>query len=426
MSLAREILAGLEAILHAHAGFDLPEWVVETRALARMGALEMDGRGYLELLRSPRGAAELGALVEAVRVGETSFFRHRPHVDALLDVVVPAWRERGELRPRVWSAGCATGEEAYTLALVLGRALPRPSFSPTILATDVSAEALVTARAATYPAHAAESVPEPWRGGLASDGDVVRVRPEVTALVTFRQQNLADPDLPRGFDLVWCRNVLIYFGPEARMRVLEKIVASLAPGGFLFVGYSETLRDVAGLRAIRYADQVLWQKAATSSLPPGARAPSKPEATSTRDARAPRPAPPVSRAVYSTPPHRASTRPPASSASSSPPASLSPASLSPRAPIAPRAPARVATTLRITTAEPAALAAEIRTALGAPGLGALTIDLDAADYIGDEIAPVLRRAGAAAEAAGIELLLVATRPGPQRWLRRNGLSGGDS
>ena len=76
-------------------------------------------------------------------------------------------------------------------------------------------------------------------------GDVVRVRPEVTALVTFRQQNLADADLPRGFDLVWCRNVLIYFGPEARMRVLEKIVASLAPGGFLFVGYSETLRDVA-------------------------------------------------------------------------------------------------------------------------------------------------------------------------------------
>src|SRR6185369_8238761 len=98
----------------------------------------LGAEAYLDLVRSARGAPELAALVEAVRVGETRFFRHRPHVDALLDVVIPAWRERGERSPRIWSAGCATGEEAYTLALVLGRALPRPAFTPAILATDVS------------------------------------------------------------------------------------------------------------------------------------------------------------------------------------------------------------------------------------------------------------------------------------------------
>ena len=81
--------------------------------------------------------------------------------------------------------------------------------------------------------------------------------------------------------------------------------------------------------------------------------------------------------------------------------------------------------LRIDAAEPATLAAEIRAALGAPGLGSLTVDLDAADYLGDEIAAVLRRAAAAAESAGIELVLHATRPGPQRWLRRHGLAEGE-
>ena len=127
MGLARDILDGLERRLHAHAGFDLPEWIVEARALSRMSALDLGAQAYLDLVSSPRGAAELSALVEAVRVGETRFFRHRPQVDALLEVVVPAWRERGERSPRVWSAGCATGEEAYTLALVLGRALPGPT-----------------------------------------------------------------------------------------------------------------------------------------------------------------------------------------------------------------------------------------------------------------------------------------------------------
>jgi chemotaxis protein methyltransferase CheR len=423
VALAREILAGLERRLHAHAGFELPAWVVETRALARMSALDLEADAYLDLVSTPRGAAELRALVEAVRVGETRFFRHRPHVDALLEVVVPAWREREERSPRVWSAGCATGEEPYTLALVLARALPRPSFTPTILATDVSTEALAAARRGAYPAAAIESVPEAWRSGLISDGETVRLRPEIAALVTFKQQNLADADLPRGFDLVWCRNVLIYFGPEARKRVLEKLVAALEPGGFLFLGYSETLRDVAGLRAVRHADQILWQKAAPASLG------RKPEqaATSARASVIPSAAPAAAPLAAPARLVRASGVPPQPAAPRSLPApsTARPSAAPAAAPKAPKARSGARASLRIAAANPATLAAAISAALGAPGLASLTLDLDAADYLGDDVAPVLRRAAAAAEAAGIELLLRATRPGAQRWLRRNGLAEGN-
>lgn len=467
MGLARDVLSGLEERLHEHAGFDLPRWVVEARALARMSALALDETAYLELVNSPGGAAELRALVEAVRVGETSFFRHRPQVDALLDVVVPAWRERDHRAPRVWSAGCATGEEPYTIALVLARALPRPAFAPAILATDVSEEALAVAERATYPKAAADDVPANYRDGLSIEGESARIRPEIASLVRFRHQNLADADAPRGFDLVWCRNVLIYFGPEARRRVLDRLVGALQPGGFLFLGYSETLRDVGGLTAVRYGDQVLWQKPlagaplAASSRPPvsggaASAAPSRPPLSGGAAPAVPS-RPPVSRGggalvkVPVTPSMGALVKVPVSAnagalvkvpvgsgmgalvkvpvtpdrgAGGRGPAARGGAAIAP-APALDRGRGRTAV-LRLTASEPAALAAEIRGALAAQGLGALTIDLDGADFIEDAIAPVLRRAAAAAEAAGIDLVLRATRPGPQRWLRRNGLGGGAS
>lgn len=442
MGLAKGTLSGLEERLHEHAGFDLPRWVVEARALSRMSALALDETAYLDLVNSPGGAAELRALVEAVRVGETSFFRHRPQVDALLDVVVPAWRGRDHKAPRVWSAGCATGEEPYTIALVLARALPRPAFAPTILATDVSQEALAVAQRAVYPASAAEDVPSPWREGLSIEGDSARIRPEIASLVRFRHQNLADAEAPRGFDLVWCRNVLIYFGPEARRRVLDRLVAALQPGGFLFLGYSETLRDVGGLGAVRYGDQVLWQKPLAGAAPG---APSRPPTSGGAGLRASAflAKVPVSRrteAIVKVPVSRGTEAivkvPVTPNALAKVPVTSNAGALvkvpvvgrpgrASMAPAAERGRGRTAV-LRLTAPEPGALAAEIRGALAAQGLGTLTIDLDGADFLEDAIAPVLRRAVAAAQAAGIEMLLQATRPGPQRWLRRNGLGGGVS
>src|SRR5690349_2245034 len=225
-----------------------------------MTALGLEPARYLELVRAGHGASELIELIEAVRVGETRLFRHVSQVVALGELVVPALRAAGRTRRgiKVWSVGCAAGEEAYTLAIVLAHHVRDVPVS--VLATDVSEDALEVARAARYPADALDDVPEEWRDGFTISGGVAQVRPEIAARVKFERKNLADPDQPRGFDLVWCRNVLIYFTPPARRRAVERLVAALEPGGFLFVGYSETLRDIPELEAIRTGAAVCYRK----------------------------------------------------------------------------------------------------------------------------------------------------------------------
>jgi chemotaxis protein methyltransferase CheR len=379
VTLPADILAGLERRLRDHAGLELPAWVIESRARARMALLGVDAEHYLDLVAAPR-SDELVALVEAVRVGETRFFRHRSQVTALTDVVIPAWRARGERAPRVWSAGCATGEEPYTLALVLAERMPPPTFAPSILATDVSAEALAVARRNRYPRAALAHIPDEWQPGVTVEGDSLRVRREVAQRVTFEEGNLAVAQGRRSFDLIWCRNVLIYFAPEARGEALARLVAALEPGGFLFVGYAESLRDVAELEAVAAADCTIYQKRIAAS-------------------RSPTPVP--SPSPFPSPP-----RPPP------PPPS--------RSPSPPPVTATDAVTIR-GDADPAAITASISAALRAPGLRRLTVDLDAAEHLGDEVAAVLRRARAAAAAAGIDLIWLADRAPIQRWLRRHRL-----
>src|SRR5438128_2279334 len=116
-----------------------------------MAVLGLEGSDYAKLIGSRRGAGELAELVESLRVGETRFFRHEPQVDAVVAHVLPLWKKQGKTSPRVWSAGCASGEEAYTLALVLAGEMPAPAFSPSIYASDVSKEALAFAARGTYP-----------------------------------------------------------------------------------------------------------------------------------------------------------------------------------------------------------------------------------------------------------------------------------
>src|SRR5262249_54175377 len=115
MALPRQVVRGLEECLKEHAGLELPRWIVEERAKARIVALGVDPKSYLDLVRGARGTMELGLFTEAVRVGETRFFRHPRQFDAVASVAVSSWQERGIRKPKVWSVGCATGEEPYTL-----------------------------------------------------------------------------------------------------------------------------------------------------------------------------------------------------------------------------------------------------------------------------------------------------------------------
>jgi chemotaxis protein methyltransferase CheR len=267
VSLAPDIVAGVSRRLAEHAGLELPAWVVEARTQARIVETGLDPASYLELIATARGAAELAALVEAVRVGESSLFRHLPQIAALVQVVVPSLRAKTKRAVRVWSAGCATGEEPYTLAAVLSRALPNVQLS--VIATDVSAEALARARDATYPADELRDVPDEWRDIFIVDGDTLHVHPTIANLVSFEQANLLDAIPPKSCDLVWCRNVLIYFSADARRRVVDRLIASLVPGGYLFVGYSETLRDIPQLETIRHGDCVFYAKPEKETTNPG-------------------------------------------------------------------------------------------------------------------------------------------------------------
>ncbi|HEY5928255.1 MAG TPA: CheR family methyltransferase [Kofleriaceae bacterium] len=371
------MIAAISQRLAERAGFELPAWIVEARAASRIATLEVTADDYLALLASPRGTVELDALIEAVRVGESRLFRHRSQIAALIDHVVPKLRGKREIK--VWSAGCSTGEEPYTLAAVLKRSLPGTTIS--VIATDVSATALATAEAARYPAAALADVPEGWRDAFVVDDDSLRVRPDVAALVRFERANLVDSSNIRGCDVVWCRNVLIYFTEAARRRVIDRIVAATALGGFVFVGYSETLRDVRDLQAVRAGEAVYYVRA---DRPPVAM-----------------PVPELAKASFD----RLEPTPPPM-----------------RIPLVP--PREDVYALH---GHPSAreVTAELTARLAIAGLRRLVIDLDAADLLDDELAPVLRRARAAARAAHVELALRATRAGTRRWIARHALDEED-
>lgn len=390
MALPADIVDAVAARLAGYAGLELPAWVIETRTAARLAALELAAADYVALIRSPRGAGELDELIEAVRVGESRLFRHRSQIAALASAVVPALRGGGRRAIRAWSAGCAAGQEPYTLAAVLARGLPGCAI--TVVATDVSADALEAARRASYPAAAWADVPAEWRDSFEQDGDAVRVRPEIAALVRFERANLVDGGAPRGCDVVWCRNVLIYFTPPARRAALARLIGATNPGGFLFVGYSESLRDVPELEPVRTGDAVYYVRrdGAAGGAPRLAGA----------EARRNTPVPGIPAPVRPLPADEDHTPPPTRIPQAPPPEDV-----------------------LVLRGHPDArsLIADITARLGLSGLVRLVIDLDGCELLGDELAPVLRRARAAAEAAGIELALRTTRAGARRWLTRHAL-----
>lgn len=396
-----DLIARIAGRIAEHAGLEMPDWVLRARLRQRTGALGLQSaEAYAALVTSHSGAAELDQLLEALRVGETRFFRHAGHVAALSGALTEELRERrAGKRVNVWSAGCASGEEAYTLAVILGDLLPRPRFDVRVWATDLSARAVAFARAGRYPISTMDHVPERWRDrafvpepghAAGSEGSAfVHVAESIARRVTFEQRNLLDSAPPGRFDLIWCRNVLIYFTPEARNRAIGNLVAALHEGGVLFVGYSENLRDIDTLAPERIGDTVVYRKkspAVIGSSPAIARASS-------------------------------------GSASVSAPVSASTSRSSPLS--AARAGEAAPEVIRLTGSydDRDRLASQLESALSGQHRRVI-IDLDGAEFLGDEAASVLRRAQNTARASGIGFELRAARGGPQRWLRRHGLAPG--
>jgi len=425
-------LSAIGERVRVHAGLRPPPWVLTTRVRERTRALGVTPGDYLLRLDGP----ELDALVEALRVGETRFFRQKRHVAMLRRVVVPALAEaRAAARwVRAWSAGCATGEEAYTLAILLAEGLP--GFDVDVLGTDISDEALARARAGVYPEAALQPVPpaERARWFRPVEPGLVAVAPELRARVRFERKNLVEP-FGGDKDVILCRNVLIYFDAEARAATAQRLVRALAPRGFLFLGYAETLRPASGVEVLRSEDGLVYRRLAAAAEI-DARPSSPPlegRATGPLTARRPGERTMTERSI--------NVRPVEARSTSVRPLNMRSLSVRPSTERSPSkrlfsnalpsersvdgSPASVGVIRIVGSHEaPDRVAAELRAAM-AGGATALLVDLDGAEFLDDSVAPVLRRAAAAAAASGVGFTLAARRPGPRRWLARHGLLGAD-
>ena len=223
--------------------------LVYTRVSRRLRALGLTAfkeyRTYLS-----ENAGELESFINAISTNLTKFFRESHHFDHFRShVAVPFINgtRRSDGRFRVWSAGCSTGEEPYTIACVLAHEIPAGSrHDIRILATDIDTDVLGKAGRGLYPAGAFETVPRLYRdyfepAGDARNAENLRATEDIRTLIAFRRLNLIEPWPFRGkFDAIFCRNVIIYFDNATKASLIERFIQSIKPGGFLYIGHSES------------------------------------------------------------------------------------------------------------------------------------------------------------------------------------------
>jgi len=250
----------LRTLIEDRCGIQLPDSkrpMVEARLRKRLLQLGLSSfNDYWRLLFDPaRQSSELVPLTDALTTNKTDFLREPNHFSLLEQSVLPALYAAGIGRRtplRVWSAASSTGEEPYTLAMVLAQwGRTQRSFDFSIHGTDISTRVLAQARAATYSETDIAPLSEAWRRAYllrarsATAPAPFRIAPELRARVQFGQLNLMDADygLPHPFHIIFCRNVLIYFNRETQEEVARKLAKNLAPSGYLFVGHSESLQN---------------------------------------------------------------------------------------------------------------------------------------------------------------------------------------
>jgi chemotaxis protein methyltransferase CheR len=254
-SLSAKDFGRLSRFIYDTCGIKMPEvkaTMLEARLQKRLRALDMHSfTDYCEFLFSREGLEqELVPMLDVVTTNKTDFFREPDHFDYLTQTVLPDWvRRHPGARLSIWSAGCSSGEEPYTLAMVLTEfALRHPGFDFQILATDISTRVLEKAKAAIYAETQVEPVPlELKKKYLLRSKDrasgMVRIVPELREKVRFRRLNFMDEDfgMREQLDVIFCRNVIIYFDRPTQEKLLQRFHRQMKPGAFIFMGHSETL-----------------------------------------------------------------------------------------------------------------------------------------------------------------------------------------
>lgn len=224
---------------------DVKKPLVEGRLSKRLAQLGLPRFGDY-LARVVQDPAEKQVAIDLLTTNETYFFREPRHFEFLADRIVAEWGQRS--CPRIWCGACSTGEEPYTIAMVLAEALGHSRFE--ILASDISTRVLEAARRGLYPVADAKPIPSAMRKryclkGFGSQSGWFTLDPGLKSRVSFERINL-NSTLPSigEFDAIFLRNVMIYFAQQTKREVISRVVPRLKPGGYLFVSHSETLNGL--------------------------------------------------------------------------------------------------------------------------------------------------------------------------------------
>lgn len=257
LELSDRDMQAIAQFVYARSGIALHDGkralvTVRLQKRVRAGGFRTFGE-YLHFVEHDESGDELVQLLDAISTNHTSFFREPRHFDFLVNVAVPDIMARGEgARLHVWSAGCATGEEPYSLAMTLVDGLPRDWLPAVrVCASDLSSTALTQARTGVYRLERLALLPPDFvrrhfEKGLGTETGLARVKARAQELVSFTRLNLVDvTDLGQRFAFIFCRNVMIYFDRAMQQRVTTMLERHLVPGGYLFLSHAETLTGIA-------------------------------------------------------------------------------------------------------------------------------------------------------------------------------------
>ncbi len=223
---------------------------------------------YFIMLRCTENSSEFYKLINDLTVNETYYFRDFPQLRNFAEDILPVFEKENIYRKKLklWCAACSTGEEAYTLAIILLEMLDDPEeWDLQILATDINSEVLRRAKIGLYDARAIKEVPPEYlKKYFTKRLDKYSINPEVKKLVTFKQINLMDEEAMcniSGCDFIFCRNCLIYFDEESRRNVVSRFYHMLKPGGYLFLGHSESVGRISSAYKVnRMGDTIVYTR----------------------------------------------------------------------------------------------------------------------------------------------------------------------
>jgi chemotaxis protein methyltransferase CheR len=218
--------------------------ILESRLKERLRDKRMQSYAeYYKLIVSDQ--EELKLLLDSVTTNLTRFFRNTAHFDAFEKFVVPDLirqrRDSDDRKLKIWSAGCSTGEEPYTIAMICREILP-PGWTAEVIASDISLKSLMVGKEGFYPESRVQGVPPQYLAKyMLREGAGYRIRDEIKSMVRFDYHNLRYDSGTRGLDVVFCRNVLIYFDEAAQKATVERFWEAMSGHSYLFIGHSESL-----------------------------------------------------------------------------------------------------------------------------------------------------------------------------------------